>query len=173
MMASLRFQTAYVVNVYFFSPFVLVLCQRNGTKLLVSQMLSVSTFLYLALKPDRPVCFEVAARSFQLMHTKSIQLCPTLCDPMDHSPLGSSVHGILQERILEIPLQGIFLTQGLNPHLLCLLHLRRILLPLSHWEAHLICIYIQSHFEEKKKKSFMYQLAFHFFCLEPKIMGDS
>ena len=28
-------------------------------------------------------------------------------------------------------LQGIFLTQGLNPHL-CLLHCRRILLPLSH-----------------------------------------
>ena len=29
------------------------------------------------------------------------QLCPTLCDPMDCSPPGSSVHGILQERILE------------------------------------------------------------------------
>ena len=29
------------------------------------------------------------------------QSCPTLCDPMDHSLLGSSVHGILQARILE------------------------------------------------------------------------
>ena len=28
-------------------------------------------------------------------------LCPTLCDPMDYSPPGSSVHGILQARILE------------------------------------------------------------------------
>ena len=28
-------------------------------------------------------------------------LCPTLCDPMDCSPLGSPVHGISQERILE------------------------------------------------------------------------
>ena len=28
-------------------------------------------------------------------------LCPTLCDPMDYSPLGSSVRGILQARILE------------------------------------------------------------------------
>ena len=28
-------------------------------------------------------------------------LCPTLCDPMDCSPSGSSVHGILQARILE------------------------------------------------------------------------
>ena len=30
-----------------------------------------------------------------------IQLCPTLCDPMDCSQPGSSVHGILQARILE------------------------------------------------------------------------
>ena len=29
------------------------------------------------------------------------QLCPTLCDPVDYSPPGSSVHGILQARILE------------------------------------------------------------------------
>ena len=27
--------------------------------------------------------------------------CPTLCDPMDSSPPGSSVHGIIQARILE------------------------------------------------------------------------
>ena len=32
---------------------------------------------------------------------QSLQSCPTLCDPMDCSPLGSSVHGILQARILE------------------------------------------------------------------------
>ena len=30
-----------------------------------------------------------------------LQSCPTLCDPMDCSPPGSSVHGILQARILE------------------------------------------------------------------------
>ena len=29
------------------------------------------------------------------------QLCPTLCDPMDCSLQGSSVHGIFQARILE------------------------------------------------------------------------
>ena len=29
------------------------------------------------------------------------QLCPTLCDPIDYSPPGSSVHGIRQARILE------------------------------------------------------------------------
>ena len=32
---------------------------------------------------------------------KSLQLCPTLCDPIDGSPPGSSVHGILQAIILE------------------------------------------------------------------------
>ena len=35
------------------------------------------------------------------MHAKSLQLCLTLCDPMDCSPPGSSVHGILQARTLE------------------------------------------------------------------------
>ena len=32
---------------------------------------------------------------------KSLQSCPTLCDPRDGSPLGSSVPGILQARTLE------------------------------------------------------------------------
>ena len=31
----------------------------------------------------------------------SLLSCPTLCDPMDHSLTGSSVHRILQTRILE------------------------------------------------------------------------
>ena len=46
---------------------------------------------------------EWAAISFSnaCMHAKSLQSCPTLCDPMDSSPPGSSVHRILQARILE------------------------------------------------------------------------
>ena len=32
---------------------------------------------------------------------KSLQSCPTLCDPRDGSPLGSPIPGILQARILE------------------------------------------------------------------------
>ena len=32
---------------------------------------------------------------------KSLQSCPTLCDPRDGSPPGSSVHGIFQARVLE------------------------------------------------------------------------
>ena len=33
-------------------------------------------------------------------YAQSLQACPTLCDPMDCSPLGSSVQRILQARIL-------------------------------------------------------------------------
>ena len=54
---------------------------------------------------------------------------------MDCNPPSSSVHGILQARILEWVshslLQGIFLTQGSNPGLL---HCRKILYCLSHQE---------------------------------------
>ena len=35
------------------------------------------------------------------VHAKALQLCLTVCDLMDCSPSGSSVHGILQARILE------------------------------------------------------------------------
>ena len=35
------------------------------------------------------------------MHAKTLQSCPTLCDPMECSLPGSSVRGILQARILE------------------------------------------------------------------------
>ena len=53
-----------------------------------------------------------------------VQLHLTLCDPMDCSPPGSSVHGILQARMLEwvaIFYSRSFLTQRLDPRLLCLL----------------------------------------------------
>ena len=35
------------------------------------------------------------------MHAESLQSCPALCDAMDCNPPGSSVHGILQARILD------------------------------------------------------------------------
>ena len=37
----------------------------------------------------------------KLQKVKVVQVCPTLCDPMACSPPGSSVHGILQARMLE------------------------------------------------------------------------
>ena len=49
---------------------------------------------------------------------KALQSCPTLCDPMDCSPLGSSAHGILQARILEwltMPSSGDLPNPGIEP----------------------------------------------------------
>ena len=46
-------------------------------------------------KPDRLVAAAAAAAA------KSLQSCPTLCDPMDSSPPGSAIPGILQARTLE------------------------------------------------------------------------
>ena len=46
------------------------------------------------------MCFS-AMIAPQCVHAKSLQLCPTLCNPMDCNPPGSSGHGILQARILE------------------------------------------------------------------------
>ena len=48
-------------------------------------------------KQDPLGCYPNAAAAA----AKSLQLCPTLCDPMDCSPPGSSIPGILQARILE------------------------------------------------------------------------
>ena len=61
------------------------------------------------------------------------RLCPTLCDPTDCSPPGSSVHVDSPGKNTGVGchalLQGIFPTQGSNPGLP---HCRRILYCLSH-----------------------------------------
>ena len=60
------------------------------------------------------------------------QSCLTLCDPMDYSLQGSSVHGIFQARVLEwvaISFSKGFPTQGLNPGLP---HCRQTLYCMNH-----------------------------------------
>ena len=68
-----------------------------------------------------------------------VKSCLTLCDPIVCSLPSSSVHGVLQARIQEwvaiFLLHGIFLTQGPNPCILCLLHCMWILYPLSHQQS--------------------------------------
>ena len=46
-------------------------------------------------------CHNFPFKEHTCVCIKSLQSRLTLCDPMDHSPPGSSVHGILQARILE------------------------------------------------------------------------
>ena len=45
--------------------------------------------------------FCLVLHTCEVKWSEVTQSCPTLCDPMDCSPPGSSVHGILQARILE------------------------------------------------------------------------
>ena len=46
-------------------------------------------------------CPAMAAAAAAAAAAKSLQSCPTLCDPIDGSPPGPAVPGILQARKLE------------------------------------------------------------------------
>ena len=59
---------------------------------LLSPFLLLHYFLFLLLLYNSAAAAAAA---------KSLQLCPTLCDPIDGSPSGSPIPGILQARTLE------------------------------------------------------------------------
>ena len=66
------------------------------------------------------------------------QLCPSLCNPMNHRPPGSSLHRISRVGF-HFLLQRISPTQGSN------LHCKWILYPLSHQESsHWFCFYLRT-----------------------------
>ena len=107
------------------------------------------------------------------------QSYPTLCDLLDSSPPGSSIHRIFQARILLLSvfphsflLQGIVSVQGLNPYLLPLLHWQVISLPLNQLGCPLthismcknICKYVSLAFEwlslnSSKVNSFLFYFS--------------
>ena len=66
-----------------------------------------------------------------------LQSCLTLCDPMSCSLPGSSVHGILQARILQLPWPppGDLPDLGIKPISPVSPALQGDSLPLSHWES--------------------------------------
>ena len=69
------------------------------------------------------------------MHAQSFQSCQTLCDSMDCSPPGSSVHGIFREKILEwvdISYSGEPPDPGIKPRSPASPALQVDSLPLSH-----------------------------------------
>ena len=47
------------------------------------------------------ILYQLSYQGSPAAAAKSLRLCPTLCDPIDGSPPGSPVPGILQARILE------------------------------------------------------------------------
>ena len=70
-----------------------------------------------------------------VVHAKSLQSCPTICNLRTVARQTPLSMGILQERILEWMdchafLQGFFQTQVLNLHLVCILHWQAGSLPL-------------------------------------------
>ena len=72
-------------------------------------------------------------KNFKEMHAKSFQSCLTLCDPVDCSRPGSSVHGDSPGKSTGLGcyvlLQGVLLAQRLNLCLLCLLHWQALMPP--------------------------------------------
>ena len=99
------------------------------------------------------LCSSVLPSLLLCMCVKSLQLCPTLWDPLDCSPPGFSVHGIIQARILECVAMpssmGIFPAQGPNPHLLHLLHCKQILFFFKFFYFFLFVVDFVIHWNEK------------------------
>ena len=92
---------------------------------------------------------------------KSLELCPTLCDPMDCSPPGSSVHGLLQTRILEwvaMPSSRVLSDPGIKPRSL---PLQADSLPLSHQEVPPVPAWVINS-ERKGRAEIKAQLLKHF-----------
>ena len=104
-----------------------------GPCLLAACWLAAASVPCLMNLPIQPFISSKSVAVSRMSEVKVAQLCPTLCDP-----IGYTVHGILQARILEWVasfslLQGIFPTQGSNPGFP---HCRRILYQLSHKGSH-------------------------------------
>ena len=62
----------------------------------------IQGFIYIYIYFFFPILYHKTKGLGGSMIAKSLQSCPTLCDPMDGSPPGSPVPGILQARTLEL-----------------------------------------------------------------------
>ena len=58
-------------------------------------------YLLIFFRDNRSLLLPSAAATAAAATVKLLQSCPTLCDPIDGSPPGSPVPGILQARTLE------------------------------------------------------------------------
>ena len=104
------------------------LWQVLGTK--TKYISKYTTSQLISITPPRSAFYTFLA--FIVPVCSVAQSCLTLCDPMDCSPPGSSVHVKKIGVGCHFLLQGICRTQGLNPYLLSLLHWQVDYLPLSH-----------------------------------------
>ena len=76
--------------------------KSNSTDLGIAKLLGGT----LPAPPSSSILAKPSAQRLEAHHNfhpaKSLQSCPTLCDPTDGSPPGSFVHGIFQARVLEL-----------------------------------------------------------------------
>ena len=71
-------------------------------KILLKQNIAYDSFMKgIKKKTLNELEIFVGWISYLTDYTKSLQSCPTVCDPMDCSWSGSSVHGILQARMVD------------------------------------------------------------------------
>ena len=69
--------------------------------LLLQNMLHFCYLIFIWLSSHMKLLLNFYSLNESAAAAKSLQLCPTLCDPTDGSPPGSAVPGILQARTLE------------------------------------------------------------------------
>ena len=97
--------------------FCLILHTHSPSWLVTKELLKSSMTPHIQWKPMVTHPFN-SLHFFLHVHVKSLPSCPTLYDPMDRSPPGSSIHGILQARILEwfaISFSGDLPDPGIDP----------------------------------------------------------
>ena len=74
---------------------------RMNTCLCMAESLCYSPETIITLSVNQLYPNTKQKKIFLMCNAKSLQSCPTLCDPIDSSPPGSPVPGILQARMLE------------------------------------------------------------------------
>ena len=112
-----------LVSIKFSCPHVFIIYRKNSIFFLSFMIMIISLVTGLVC-----VCVCVC------VCVKSLQLCPSLCDPMDCSPPGYSILGFSSKNTgvdCHALLQDIFLIQGSNLHLLCLLLWQVYSLPIA------------------------------------------
>ena len=76
----------------------------SNLKTLMAESEELKSFLMKVKEESEKVGWKLSIQKTKIMASsaaKSLQSCPTLCDPIDGSPPGSAIPGILQARTLE------------------------------------------------------------------------
>ena len=112
----------------------------------VLRLATLSDNVYMCVCIKYIKCIYKCIWVYACVRAKSLQLCLTLCDPMDYSPSDSSVHSILQARILEWIVMTFFRGSS-QPRDLLLWQADS--LPLSHQGISYECICLQYIYNDK------------------------